>query len=168
MIGHSPGPRMRDICSPRSRHGAKDHLARLYRWVIPHRATLNMKDDQRALSALATSVQDSISIIETGIKEYVFQRHDPAYRQVATELRKLLMDRSAAASYAKSITRARKAKSIFELHHGNGKNILLNSFRPSTSSSPEEFVNATPNIYKFRGDILHAATHDVKLVPLRT
>ena len=126
-----------------------------------------MKDDQRAINSLAEAVKDSLSIIESGIKAYVFQRDDPSYRQVATELRKLLTDRNAASSFAKSISRAKKSKNIFELRYGSGRHILVKSFRQSNVSSTGSYADVTPDIYPTRQDILHAAVHSGDPVPLR-
>ena len=123
-----------------------------------------MTDDQRSLVYLAESVRHSISSIEKGIKNYVFHEDGSAYRIVVIELRKLLVDKDAVASFRRSIRRAKSANSVFELQYGNGKNIMLKSFSRRIESS--EYVDITPNVYSDRRDILYSATCAGNLVPL--
>ena len=126
-----------------------------------------MEDDKRATDSLSESVAHSIGTIERGVKEYVFEGDDSAYRRVATELRKLLADQSAVNSFRKSMQRAKTARSIFELHYGNGKNIFLRSFGTVRKTDTDDFVNITPDTYHVRQDILFAATQGGELVSLR-
>ena len=126
-----------------------------------------MHDDKKAPDFLAESVGHSISEIERGIKAYVFQEEDSAYRDVATELRKLLVDRRATASFQKSILRAKNIECLLELHYGNGKKIFLQSFCPPGKTAADNYVDITPNIYRAREDILYAATHGGPQVSLR-
>lgn len=125
-----------------------------------------MDDDKRAVDSLAESVRHSISNIERGIRTYVFQDDDSAYRSVATELRKILVDKDGVASFRKSIKRAKSANSLFELHYGNGRKILLRSFVPDRTGETSDYMDVTPDIYRAREDILYCATHGGKLVSL--
>ena len=126
-----------------------------------------MTDNRRATDYLAESVRHSIAAIERGIKAYVFDGDESAYRVVATELRKLLVDLDAVRSFHKSIKRAKKAKNLFELCYGNSKNILLKSFRSTQYAQSDDYVDVTPNIYSVREDILYCATHGGDLVPMK-
>ena len=125
-----------------------------------------MTDDKRALDALAESVRDSVAAIESGISAYVIRQEDFAYRSVATELRKLLVDRNAVSSFQKSLEGARSARNLFELNYGSGKSIFLKSFRRSGTSSADGYVDVTPDVYAVREDILYAATRGGTLVTL--
>ncbi len=126
-----------------------------------------MKNDKRATDSLAESVSHSILIIEKGIKEYVFQEDDSAYRSVATELRKLLMDKDATASFQRSIKQAKSAKNLLELRYGNGRKILLRSFPAVRKPETDDFMDVTPTVYITRKDLLYCATHGGSLVSLR-
>ena len=125
-----------------------------------------MNDDKKATDFLTESIRHSIAIIEGGIKAYVFQGDESAYRSVATELRKILVDKNAVASFRKSIARAKRAKCLLELHYGNGRHIFLHSFRRLGKAERDDYVDITPDIYPVREHILYAATHDGKLVSL--
>ena len=125
-----------------------------------------MDDDKRAVDSLAESVRHSISNIEQGIRTYVFQDNDSAYRSVATELRKILVDKDGVASFWKSIKRAKSANSLFELHYGNGSKILLKSFGLVGKGETGDYMDVTPDIYSAREDILYCATHGGRLVSL--
>ena len=131
-----------------------------------HGNICKMNDDKRATDFLAESVRHSIGIIEGGIKAYVFQGDESAYRSVSTELRKLLVDKNAVASFRKSIARAKRAKCLLELHYGNGRHIFLKSFRPLRKPERDDYVDITPDVYPVREHILYAATHEGKLVSL--
>ena len=124
-----------------------------------------MPDDQRAVEFLAESVARSISNIERGVKAYVFQSDDSAYGPVSTELRKLLLDRNAVASFRRSIGRAHWAACLLELHFGSGEKIFLKSFR-QTPTTPDEYMDITPDVYAIRADILHSATKGGRLVTI--
>lgn len=126
-----------------------------------------MKDDQTALDSLAEAIEHSISIIESGIKAYVFERDLSSYRQVSTELRKLLTDRNAARSFAKSISQAKNANNVLEVFYGNGKRIFLKSFVNGKPDSSDSYGDVTPNIYRIPEDILYSATHGDHRVTLR-
>lgn len=126
-----------------------------------------MNDDRRATDSLAESIRHSISIVEKCIKEYIFQEDDSAYRSVATELRKLLMDKNAVASFQNSISRAKNVKNLLELYYGNGRKILLKSFRKVQQLGTDDFIDVTPDVYRTREDLLYYATHGGSLVSLR-
>ena len=119
-------------------------------------------DDQRAVDFLAESVEDSSSIIENGIKGYVLEGQESAYRIVATELRKLLLDRNAVSSFKKSISRAKNARCLLELHFGNGRKIFLRSFGAVRPAGLGDFGDVTPSVYMEREDIIYAAANEGK------
>ena len=118
---------------------------------------------------LKRGVKDSINIIQRNIKVYIFEKDYSVYRTVAVELRKLLLDNNASASFDKK--EKQNCKSIFELYYGT--DILLKSFLEfkkdqSKSNSDVFFRQCTPNGYIRREDILyHAISNNSKLVPLR-
>ena len=122
------------------------------------------------MSELARGVDHSIGNIRRSVKAYVFDGDDSAYRVVAVELRKLLLDTNAAASFAPKVKKGKNKRSLFELHYGSGKNILVRSFIPEQADkeSPEsnDYVAVSPNIYPNRTDILWTATHGGRLVNL--
>ncbi len=126
-----------------------------------------MHDDKKATDCLAESVGHSISEIERGLKASVFPGKDSAYRDVATELRKLLVDRRATASFQKSIPRAKHTEDLLELPYGTGQKIRLQSFCPPRKTATDNYVDIPPNIYRIRADILSAATHGGPRVSLR-
>ena len=125
-----------------------------------------MGDDKRALDYLAESVRHSVAAIESGISAYVFQQEDFAYRNVVTELRKLLVDKDAVASFQRSIRRAKSARNLLELNYGSGKRIFLKSFCRTEKFATDDYVDVTPDVYAVRMDILYAATHGGTLVDL--
>ena len=116
------------------------------------------------------AVQHSISNIRRSVKAYVFEREDSAYRVVAVELRKLLLDTNAAASFAPRSRTKKRKRSLFELQYGSGKNILLQSFMPEPQeqkrSEAEDYIAVSPRIYASRIDILCGATRGDRLVTL--
>lgn len=122
------------------------------------------------MSELERGVLHSISNILRSVQAYVFDGDDSAYRVVAVELRKLLLDTNAANSFAPRGRKGKKKRSLFELHYGNGKNILVRSFMPQQEDKkrPEsnDYVAVSPNAYPNRTDILWTATHGGKLVTL--
>ena len=121
------------------------------------------------MDELEKGVQHSISNIQRSVKAYVFDGDDPAYRVVAVELRKLLLDTNAASSFEKVRSKKNK-RNLFELYYGNGKNIYLRSFLSprgkERTSAPKNYMDVSPNIYKNRSDILYIATHERDLVKL--
>ncbi|MYB48628.1 MAG: hypothetical protein F4X72_05060 [Dehalococcoidia bacterium] len=122
------------------------------------------------MSEIERGVQHSISTIRRSVEAYVFERDDSAYRVVAVELRKLLLDTNAAASFAPKSRGNKNKRSLFELHYGRGKNILVRSFMPDTEdqkrSESEDYMAVSPSIYKSRIDILCGATSGSRLVAL--
>ena len=122
------------------------------------------------MSEIERGVQHSISTIRRSVEAYVFKRDDSAYRVVAVELRKLLLDTNAAASFAPGRRKKNRKRSLFELKYGSGKNILLRSFmadgESQERSESEEYVAVSPRIYANRIDILNGATRDGRLVTL--
>ena len=122
------------------------------------------------MSEIERGVQHSISIIRRSVEAYVFERDDSAYRVVAVELRKLLLDTNAAASFAPRSRKKKRKRSLFELQYGIGKNILLRSFMPEPQeqerSESEAYMAVSPSIYANRIDILCGATRGGRLVTL--
>ncbi len=72
---------------------------------------MNQGIDQDALPDLVAAVRDSIDNIKLGVKAYVFDGQRSAYRTVAVELRKLILD----ADSARSFDASRKAPTLFGL-----------------------------------------------------
>ena len=123
------------------------------------------------MSDIHRGIQHSISTIRRSVEAYVFERDDSAYRVVAVELRKLLLDANSAESFApKKRKKKRRSRSLFELQYGRGENILLRSFMPDPkdqeSSESEKYIAVSPNIYADRIDILSEATREGSLVTL--
>ena len=114
-------------------------------------------------------IQLSIDSLRRNIIEYVFEENDSAYLVVAVELRKLLLDVKAEASFEREKGKKTK-RSLFETHYGSGKQIYLRSFlSPNESGSDintDSHVDVNPTIYKSRHDILYNATHGGRLVNL--
>lgn len=127
---------------------------------------------QHYKAELEEGVQGSIDNIIRSIKAYAFDNGDSAYQVVAVELRKLLLDTNAAASFLpKSKKRKRQRnRNLFELRYGNGQNILLRSFVPNPQTKRErearDWLSVTPPIYRNRIDILAQATQRARLVRL--
>lgn len=119
------------------------------------------------MAEMQKGVQHYINIIKRSIKAYVFEEDDSMYRIVATEMRKLLLDTNAAASFTKD---KKNKMSLFELFYGNGKNILLQSFleilKGEQRTESNNRVPVTPTIYFSRSDILCEAMYDDNLVSL--
>lgn len=126
-----------------------------------------MTKNNSATVYLEEAVLHSISEIERGIKAFVDDEDDLAYRGVATELRKLLMDKDAVRSFHKSIDRAEKAHSLFELQYGNRRDIFLKSFSPQQKIQADNYVDVTPDIYPDREDVLICAIKDGTRVSLK-
>lgn len=116
---------------------------------------------------LKRGVQDSINIIKRNIKAYVFEEDNSVYRTVAVELRKLLLDKSASATF---IEKGKKNnKSLFELYYGDGTDILLRSFlnpRKNTKKTESNSHTVTSTLYLNRADILHKAMGEKNLINL--
>ncbi len=116
---------------------------------------------------LKRGVQDSINIIKRNIKAYVFEEDNSVYRTVAVELRKLLLDKNAPATF---IEKGKKNnKSLFELYYGDGADILLQSFlnpRENTKKTESNSHTVTSAFYLNRVDILHKAIGESNLVSL--
>ncbi len=76
---------------------------------------------------LLPSLADSVAIIRDGIFDYIYGGRPAAYRNVAVELRKLLLDKNAVASFVgRKNTRA--PSNLIELAYGN--KVYLRSFLP--------------------------------------
>ena len=71
-------------------------------------------------------VQDSIDIIKRNVKAYIFERDDSTYRSIAIELRKILLDTNATASFTGF--KRKHQRSLFELYYGNGKKYITAVF----------------------------------------
>ena len=131
---------------------------------------MSPKSAEWLMSEIERGVRHSISTIRRSIEAYVFERDDSAYRVVAVELRKLLLDTNAAASFAPRSRKQKRKRNLFELQYGSGKNILLRSFMPDPKnqkgSQSQEYVAVSPSIYANRIDILCGATHGGRLVTL--
>ena len=119
------------------------------------RTSRDIKQAQ-ARTALEEAVQHSIDIIQSGIKSFVYDNREAAYRSVSTELRKLLLDKNAAKSFSKSL--GESAKSVFELYYGNGSSIFVKSFATKKELKDKDDFIVTPAIYFERRDILYHAT----------
>ena len=117
------------------------------------------------MNELEQGVQHSINILIRNVRAYVFEEDDSSYRVVATELRKLLLDADAAASfYAKNKGKRSKGKtSLFELCYGEGKRIHIRADVPNSDS---KYKPTSPSIYVNRGDILYHSTHGGHLTSL--
>ena len=122
------------------------------------------------MNEIERGVQHSISTIRRSIQAYVFERDDSAYRVVAVELRKLLLDTNAAASFVPRSRKKNRMRTLFELQYGNGNNILLRSFMPDPENEEKsesgDYIPVTPNIYANRIEILCGATHGGSFVTL--
>ena len=116
--------------------------------------------------SLSTSAPSEPPPPSDSANQLLFQQEDFAYRSVITELRKLLVDKEAVASFRRSIRRAKSAKSLLELNYGSGKNIFLKSFRRAGTPATDSYVDVTPDVYPVREDILYAATHGGTLVAI--
>ena len=75
------------------------------------------------MSEIERGVQHSISTTRRSVEAYVFERDDSACRVVALELRKLIMDTNAAASFAPRSRKKKRKRSLFELQYGSQDNI---------------------------------------------
>ena len=130
-----------------------------------------MKAQESLMDDLKRGVQHSVSNIVRNVKAYVFEGDDAAYRIVAVELRKLLLDTNAAASFLEKGQSKRNKRSLYELYHSSGKNIYLRSFLPIREADSEtqlsDYKPVTPAIYGSRVDILYHATHGGRLVDLK-
>ena len=82
------------------------------------------------MNEIERGVRHFISNIQRSVNAYVFDGEDSAYRVVAVELRKLLLDTNAAASFAPKGRKRKKNRNLYELHFGSGKYIYLRSFMP--------------------------------------
>ena len=120
------------------------------------------------MKEIERGVRHSISNIQRSVNAYVFEREDSAYRVVAVELRKLLLDTNAAASFAAKGRKSKKNKSLFELQFGSGKYLHLRSFIPDpvNQKRAEDYIAVTPNVYANRIDILCNAMHGGRMVTL--
>ena len=120
------------------------------------------------MNEIERGVRHSISNMQRSVKAYVFDGEDAAYRVVAVELRKLLLDTNAAASFAPKGRKSKKNKSLYELHFGSGKYIHLRSFMPAPEDQKkaENYVTVSPNVYSSRIDILCNAMQGGSMVPL--
>lgn len=112
-------------------------------------------------------VQDSINIIKRNIKVHVFEEDNSVYRSVAVELRKLLLDKNASATF---IDKGQdNNKSLFELYYGDGTGILLQSFlnpREETKKTESNSYTVTSAFYGNRIDILKKPIGKNNLVSL--
>ncbi|MDE2838167.1 MAG: hypothetical protein OXL97_11775 [Chloroflexota bacterium] len=91
---------------------------------------MQVEESKRQLMA---AVQDSLKNIDMGVVSYVSGR-DSAYRSVAVELRKLLLDKKAIGSFV----RASKPSNLFELAFGKGDRIYVQSFMPKSVLTPKD------------------------------
>ena len=115
---------------------------------------------------LKRGVQDSINIIKRNIKAYVFEEDNSVYRSVAVELRKLLLDKKASASFVEK--GKKNNKSLFELYYGDGTEILLRSFLTQQENVKKTEVSQTVTsaLHLDRISILRKAKGDNNLVSL--
>ena len=114
---------------------------------------------------LKRGVQDSINIIERNIKAYIFEEDNSVYRTVAVELRKLLLDKKASATF---VEKGKKNKSLFELYYGDATDILLQSFltQQKNIKKPNTSQVVTSSLHLDRMSILRKAKGDNNLVSL--
>ena len=121
------------------------------------------------ISEIKRGVQDSINNIERSIKAYVFEEDNSVYRTVAVELRKLLLDKNAPASFIKK--GEKNNKSLFELYYDDGKDILLQSFlnpRENTKKNNLSSQTVTSDLCLTRTGVLQKAMDESNLVnPLK-
>lgn len=120
------------------------------------------------MNHLENAVQDSIKNIERSIRAYVFDGENSAYRVVAIELRKLLLDARAAASFNPSHKKKKIRRNVFELHFGKGEFIQLRSFMPDPDTQEEDndLIDVMPFAYLNKVDILSRALHYGNMVTL--
>ena len=120
------------------------------------------------MSEIERGVKHSISNIQRSVRAYVFDGENSAYRVVAVELRKLLLDTNAAASFATKGRKRKKNRSLYELRFGSGKYIYLRSFMPDPEDQQgsREYMAVSSNVYTNRIDILRKATHGGRMVSL--
>ena len=111
------------------------------------------------------AVKDSLANIDLGVKSYVFARQRSAYRSVAVELRKLLLDRDAVRSFLVS---EKKRHNLFEVVFGRGDKIYVQSFLPKSGTVTEDgYFDVGPPLHTSpEGILLHASKAD-QLAPLR-
>ncbi len=126
---------------------------------------MNHGIDQNARPELIAAVRDAIANIKLGVKAYVFDGQRSAYRTVAVELRKLILD----ADSARSFDASRKAPTLFGLVFGRLDRIYLQSLLPRRPGSEREdgWVDVGPPLHRDPRDILRRASSDNHLVSLR-
>lgn len=109
-------------------------------------------------------MRDSIDNVKLGVKAYIFDGRRAAYRTVAVELRKLLLD----ANSARSFGARGKAPTLFRLAFGRPDKIYLQSLRArSDSDRGAGYVDVGPPLHPDLKDILRHASDDDRLVSLR-
>ena len=125
---------------------------------------MNQSIDESAKPDLVAAVTDSIDNVKLGVKAYVFGGQKAAYRTVAVELRKLLLDADSARSFGAS----GKAPTLFGLAFGRLDRIYLQSLLPRSGSERDDgYVDVGPPLHPDPRDILHRASGDDHLVSLR-
>ena len=114
---------------------------------------------------LEKTYRDSLKIIARNITSYVYEGETSAYKAVAVELRKLLLDENSASSFGY------RGKTIFEVCAGKAKRIYLHSFdereaKASHVYGSTNFRTITPLVYVTRRAILYSARNSSHLVTL--
>ncbi len=125
---------------------------------------MNQGIDENARPDLVAVVRDSIDNVKLGVKAYVFGGQRAAYRTVAVELRKLLLDADSARSFGAS----GKAPTLFGLAFGRLDRMYLQSLVPHSGSERDDgYVDVGPPLHADPRDILRHASNDDYLVSLR-
>ncbi|MCY3853650.1 MAG: hypothetical protein OXF77_00030 [Thaumarchaeota archaeon] len=97
--------------------------------------------DQRTKATIEKGVEHSVQAIQKGVVSYIYDNEDLAYKSVATELRKLLIDNC----QNNNILRKLKSKrSMFELCYGKCEYIHIQSFKKGGLKQDNEWRGYSP------------------------
>lgn len=108
---------------------------------------------------LNSAVADSIANIEMGVGAYVFRDQRAAYRTVAVELRKLLLDPNTARSFGATS----RTSTLMGLAFGKLDQIDIQSMKPG-SANDTGWVDVGPPLYPdSRAILLHARGLDQRI-----